>query len=363
MELKEMTVFELIDLYSEVIKEMKKRGVLRTNNVVGEIGEFYVIEKYNSDKVLSALSCAPVGTKNINAVDKNGERYSIKSTTGNVTGAVYGLQPPGSSTEDKPLFEYIVICKMDDNYDLEGIYQLTWEQFVKHKKWHKRINAWNLTLTAALKKDSVIIYEKEKKQEEKSDNTNISNNYKDIKLKEKTNRIITTKKTEETKENKSKIKAVSWGKTPFINHAAIRDKVADLISRKIGVEYKNESHSRYVSQDRKKALYIMSSKFSERNREYWYSINDENIPWMELFDECYVAFAMGSADHVLVFQYSEIKEMLKGCLRTSTDETIGKKAHYHFAFAVEGKKHIYFKKKLPQRDFVDVTDSLLENLK
>lgn len=92
-----------------------------------------------------------MGTKNINAVSQEGERYSIKSTTSNITGAIYGLEPPNSTVIDKPLFEYMVICKLDSDCSLEGIYQLSWDSFLKHKKWHSRINAWNVTVTSAMK--------------------------------------------------------------------------------------------------------------------------------------------------------------------------------------------------------------------
>lgn len=54
----------------------------------------------------------------------------------------------------------MVICKLDSDCSLEGIYQLSWDSFLKHKKWHSRINAWNVTVTSAMKNDSVIIYER-----------------------------------------------------------------------------------------------------------------------------------------------------------------------------------------------------------
>lgn len=350
MDLTGYSILDLIANYSETIKELKKRGILRTKNVPGELGEFYVIEKYNADKRLPTLKAVPVGTKNINAIDQNGERYSIKSTSGLTTGVVYGLQPIGSKTEDKPVFEYIVVCKLDEDYGLEGIYQATWDVFLKHRKWHKTMKAWNLALTAAFKKDSVIIYEKESAQEKKE---------------------AVTKKTESKgslpvkamPESKKKVKAVSWGKTPEIDHIAIRNEVVQRVSDCVGIIFSRESESRYISDDRESALYVMSSKYIEKNKEYWYSIDDDNIPWLELFNKCYVAFAMGSADHVLLFSYSEIKEMMKGCRRTEGDASKKKKPHVHFSFAVEGKKLVYFKKKLPVREFVNVTDALLENWK
>ena len=126
MDLSGYSIAELVGVYSQTIKELKLRGILRTKNVVGELGEYLVLEKYEKNPTLPNLTVVPVGTKNINAIDSNGERYSIKSTTGNVTGVFYGLEPRGSTVEDKKLFEYVIICKLDDDCDLEGIYQLSW---------------------------------------------------------------------------------------------------------------------------------------------------------------------------------------------------------------------------------------------
>ena len=35
---------------------------------------------------------APVGTENIDAISRKGDRYSIKSTSSNTTGVFYGLE-------------------------------------------------------------------------------------------------------------------------------------------------------------------------------------------------------------------------------------------------------------------------------
>jgi hypothetical protein len=150
---------ELIDTYSGVIKELKKRKIIRTKNVVGELGEFLSVEYYNKTPGLPKLQTAPVGTQNIDAISRTGERYSIKSTSGNVTGVFYGLEPKGSSVPDKQKFEYVIICQFDDDCQLKAIYQLDWINFLKHKKWHSRMNAWNITITKEVINDSTIIYQ------------------------------------------------------------------------------------------------------------------------------------------------------------------------------------------------------------
>lgn len=126
---------------------MKNREIIRTNNVVGDLGEHLAIETFNNDPTLPNLAPAPIGTENIDAISRKGDRYSIKSTTTNTTGVFYGMEPKGSVKKDTKKFEYVLICKFDSDYTLQMILELTWDQFQDNKKWHSRALAWNLSLT------------------------------------------------------------------------------------------------------------------------------------------------------------------------------------------------------------------------
>ena len=346
MNLSGYSIAELISLYSQTIKELKNRGVLRTKNVVGELGEYLVFEEFYKNPSLPCLNPVPVGTKNINAISQNGERYSIKSTTGNVTGVFYGLQPPDSNEKDPILFEYVVICLLDDDCELNAIYQLSWDSFIRHKRWHSRMRAWNLAITKALKEDALIIYEKETAGVEINQNND---------LPEETDSSRTKTAQPEYSEIK---KPVSWNKTGKVDHVKVRQEVVNYLEKEFGVCFEKTSQSRYVSNNKDNALFVMSASYSQKNNEFWYSINDENLPWLELFPECHIAFALGSSKQILVFDYTQIKNMLKCCLKTRADDQIGKKAHYHISFSVEGNGKVYFKKKKPEREYVDVTDAL-----
>ena len=153
---------EIVSLYCQVIKELKVRGVIRTNNVIGDLGEYLAVEYYNNTAGLPTLSAAPIGTENIDAISRKGDRYSIKSTSGNVTGVFYGLEPKGSTIRDKQKFEYIIICKFNSDYELEEILEMDWETFLRHKRWHSRMNAWNLSLTREVCSDCKVIFQKQK---------------------------------------------------------------------------------------------------------------------------------------------------------------------------------------------------------
>ena len=46
---------KIIDIYSGCIKELKRRKIIRTNNVLGELGEYIVIDFYNKTPGLPNL--------------------------------------------------------------------------------------------------------------------------------------------------------------------------------------------------------------------------------------------------------------------------------------------------------------------
>ena len=164
MNFTKLNTTELIQAYSEIIKQLKKRGVIRTKNLLGDLGEYLAIEHFNKTSGMSNLLAAPAGTQNIDAISRNGDRYSIKSSTGNLTGVFYGLEPPESDNLNKQKFEFVLIVKFNTDYQLEKIIQLDWELFIKYKRWHKTMAAWNISITRALLGEADILYEREIKK-------------------------------------------------------------------------------------------------------------------------------------------------------------------------------------------------------
>lgn len=159
--LEEMSTEEIIQLHSYSKKVLKKRGIIRTNNsIIGDLGEYLAIKYYNETPNLPNLREAEVGTKNIDAISRNGERYSIKSMTINKTGSFRGLEPIDSEKQDEQIFEYVILCRFDDNYELLEILELDWNTFIENKKWHTRNQAWYLNVTKKLKNECKIIYSK-----------------------------------------------------------------------------------------------------------------------------------------------------------------------------------------------------------
>ena len=150
---------ELWLLYADTEKELKERGLVRTRNIVGERGEFLAIEIYASIPNLPNLQAAPEGTQNVDALSRKGERYSIKTITepGNTTGVFYGIGEKNVDSIPEKKFEYVIIVQIFRDYRPKRILELTWEQFLKHKKWHSTMRAWNLSVTKALLNDAKVI--------------------------------------------------------------------------------------------------------------------------------------------------------------------------------------------------------------
>lgn len=151
---------EIIELYSTIIKTLKSRNIIRTNNLVGDLGEYLAIEHYCRTPNMPNLSFAPPGTENIDAISREGKRYSIKSTSGKTTGVFYGLNTPEEQNTDEIKFEYVIIVIFDEDYQMDKILQLNWSQFLTLKSWHSRMQAWNLSITNKLIGESKVIYER-----------------------------------------------------------------------------------------------------------------------------------------------------------------------------------------------------------
>ena len=165
MDFSKYSGMELIKIYGELVSKMREDKLIRSKNVTGDLGEDIVIDYYCKTKGLPKLQFAPPSTKNIDAISINGERYSIKCITTNTTGAFYGIAKDTDINSIKPLFEYVVVIKLNENYKPEFIIELDWETFFKHKHWHSRISAYNLLVTQSLIEDSRIIYQSNSPQD------------------------------------------------------------------------------------------------------------------------------------------------------------------------------------------------------
>lgn len=136
-----MSNYELVLLRAGLDAEMRKRNIAFS---VGAVGEQLAIEYFHKTPGLPKLHPAQRGTKNVDANSRDGERYSIKTVChAKKTGTIY----PDSNDRDKQLFEHVIIVKLAEDWSLESIHQLAWNDFVKVRSWDKRMNAWYIAIS------------------------------------------------------------------------------------------------------------------------------------------------------------------------------------------------------------------------
>jgi hypothetical protein len=156
--LDQLTGDDLVLLRAGLDAEMRKRKIAFS---VGGVGERLVIEHFRKTPGLPKLHPAQCGTKNVDANSRDGERYSIKTIChAKKTGTIY--QP--DQDKNKQLFEYILIAKLSEDWSLESIHQLAWEDFVKVRSWDKRMTAWYVAISKRTLGAAQLIYQVSGKQ-------------------------------------------------------------------------------------------------------------------------------------------------------------------------------------------------------
>ncbi len=149
MDLTSLSDTQVIELYPKILNELKSRGIIRTNNLIGELGEYFVATIYRKTPSLPNLQLNLKSTRNIDATSDKGERYAIKATSGGGTGVFASLP---LIDDGKVYFEYLILVLFNKDYSLKEIYELTWEQFLTHRKMKPPENKWNLPITLEVKK-------------------------------------------------------------------------------------------------------------------------------------------------------------------------------------------------------------------
>lgn len=125
-----MDDFKIMEMYGDLLDEMKNRNMIRTSNLVGDWGERLAIKYYNEDPMLPNLQAVRVGAKSVDAINMKNERYSIKAITTKTTGVFNGLNDDGSNLPQERLFEYVIIVLLNKNLSLKAIYELDWSNFL-----------------------------------------------------------------------------------------------------------------------------------------------------------------------------------------------------------------------------------------
>jgi hypothetical protein len=151
---------DLISAYAQILDAMRKRGIIRTKNVVGELGEKYAEYTYVDNSGLPSIKLLSTNSKNIDAIDDLGRTYNIKSLSGKIvrTGSFH-LNADHSFNEKA--FDYLLVVILDESMNLVSIFEFSWEQFWKFKRWSKTQKAWFISLTKSVLSFGKKVYNRE----------------------------------------------------------------------------------------------------------------------------------------------------------------------------------------------------------
>ena len=167
---KSLTVNELVKQLSPsspAVEELTKRGVIRNRNYTGNIGEYFAIEFFNNfdtetytkTKDLPKLFRSGENSQDIDANDENGKGYSIKTIT-KPTGTTGSFWNPKSIENNEEKFSYLLIVILDKTFQVDKILELNWDNFMKNKRYNKRMRNYNISVTNKLVEEFKIIFKR-----------------------------------------------------------------------------------------------------------------------------------------------------------------------------------------------------------
>ncbi len=64
------------------------------------------------------------------------------------------------AAKNEKKFDYLLLVILDNAYSLDMILELTWDDFFKHKRYNKRMNNYNISITKRLIGDVKVVYER-----------------------------------------------------------------------------------------------------------------------------------------------------------------------------------------------------------
>jgi hypothetical protein len=126
----ERTIPELLRCYADVLEELKRRKVVRTNNLTGDYTEWLVAKKMK-------LQLATGSTEGYDARDKK-YKYQIKGRRSEKSRQLSVIR----SFE----FDYLIAVMFNQDFTVREVWKLPVDVVKKYAKFHKRLNGYVLQL-------------------------------------------------------------------------------------------------------------------------------------------------------------------------------------------------------------------------
>jgi hypothetical protein len=147
---------EIWALYGLIESELKERGKIRSGNLTSERGEAVAIDIYKKTPGEPKLQLAPAGTKNVDALSREGKLYQIKT--------IRHTRITGTFQADDFLekrFDYLIVVLLDDHYQPIAVLEAPWEIVDRHKRYHKTMKAFNINVTKKFRDECRVVYSRD----------------------------------------------------------------------------------------------------------------------------------------------------------------------------------------------------------
>ena len=79
------------------------------------------------------------------------------SSNNGTTGSFWN--PEGIRNNEKT-FDYLIIVILDEQYGVDKMLELSWDDFIKHKSFNSRMNNYNISITIKLTEKFKVIFKK-----------------------------------------------------------------------------------------------------------------------------------------------------------------------------------------------------------
>ncbi|OQB93128.1 MAG: hypothetical protein BWX82_00666 [Parcubacteria group bacterium ADurb.Bin115] len=138
MEIKNLTTKNLLELYANIVEELRSRKIVRTkNNIVADYAEYLVAKNLN-------LELMPNSNKHFDAIDnKTNYKFQIKSrritnyNKSKLLGVVRDLDFTG--------FDYLVVVYFDINFKVIESFMIPKEILKIYSKYNKLQNGYRIS--------------------------------------------------------------------------------------------------------------------------------------------------------------------------------------------------------------------------
>jgi hypothetical protein len=137
---------EIVRAFAALMAAMRRRGIVRTKNVTGDLGERYAEFIYRDRPDLPSIVLENTNTPDVDALSETRARYSIKAASPGTT-RTSAFHLPYEHHPDQPSFDHLIVVLVDESLQPAEAYEFTWAQFWELKQWSKRQKAWFMPLT------------------------------------------------------------------------------------------------------------------------------------------------------------------------------------------------------------------------